>query len=155
VFAAFQIGGRDAAIDSGARRKYRYDTHVPYIAVTDQVHGISAVVAISVVGLWPVAVFAAGVLGVNFLAATAAVYRPTSASATSAILKSDPGKKVHHRVPPRINRLTLHACTFTQVLLIVSILLLILFLFPTLIGFFTLFSLVFFLFSLSFSRFTC
>jgi len=100
VFAAFQIGGRDAAIDSGARRKYRYHTHVTYIAVTDQVNGISTVMAISVAGLWPVAVFAAcGVLGVNFFAATAAVYRPTSASAASTILKSDPGKKVHHRLP--------------------------------------------------------
>ena len=93
MFAAFQIGRRDAAIDSGARGKYRYDTHVPYIAVTDQVHGISAVVAISVVGLWTVAVFAAGVLGVNFLATTAAVYRPTSAGATSAILKQRSGQK--------------------------------------------------------------
>jgi hypothetical protein len=111
VLAAFQIGGRDAAIDSGAKRR-RYNTYFPYIAITDQADRVTTVMAISVVGLWAVAaLLAAGVLGVYVLTATATVHGPTSASAARAILKRF-GQKKYNMGSPRINHLTPHACTF-------------------------------------------
>jgi hypothetical protein len=102
VLAAFQIGGRDAAIHPGARR-CQHDAYIPYIAVADQADGVVTVVAVSV-GLWAVAVFATGVLGVNLFTATATVHGPTSASAS--ILKAIRAKSTSLAPPPRINHFT-------------------------------------------------
>jgi len=119
VLAAFQIGGRDTAIDSGARWR-RYNTYIPYIAITEQADRVITVMAISV-GVWPVsAVLATGILGVNVLT-TAAVHGPTSAGAARAILKRS-GQKKYIMGSPRINHRTPHTCTFTS--LIVSLLVL-------------------------------
>jgi hypothetical protein len=75
-------------------------------------------VAVSV-GLWPVAVFASGVFGVNIFTATAAVHGPTSAS--SPILKAIRAKKYIIGLPLAliVSRARMHIIDATLIRLVI------------------------------------
>jgi len=91
VLAAFKVSHQYSSIDS-----FAVCHTVPSTGITREV-GCDAVVALCDAGLWPAAIFAAGLFITIVPSAAAAIYRSAGARASAAIL-SDPGKKYHTTV---------------------------------------------------------
>lgn len=102
MLTAFQVNHQYSSIDS-----FAVCHTVPGTGITREV-GCDAVVALCDAGLWPAAIFAAGLLNIIVLSAAAAIYRPAGARAAAAIL-SDPGKNYHTTV--LLALMTSRSCT--------------------------------------------